>query len=527
MKRAHSISFRLSALLFSLFLLVIFLGLFGIGRLSDFNFVSSDLSSVWLPKTQFLGDLNNYTSDFRAAEASSLLASNSEQLANAEKEMVDLDEIVSTAARNYEHVPRQSAESDLFDDFRKKWRSYRNIVDHEMDLVKLGQAVEATTIYATISRTAYDAASDALGRLTDRNVEYAHLATNLVNDTYRQSRWLISAAMLVAGVLIAAAILYMQRSISRPLFHLSGVMRRLAVNDTSVEIEGTQRPDEIGEMARAAVIFRANAIELTQTQRGLAREAATLAEQLEAEQKVVRSQQNFVSMMSHELRTPLTIVDAIAQRLIKTKDRLNPDQIVDRANRIRRAVLRVTNMIDNLLNASRLMDGDARVNFQPTLIDLKPLLREVCQLHREIAPGSQIVENFDALSARVNGDAKLLFQMFSNLLGNAVKYSTAGKLIKVNFEVVSGQAVIDIIDNGIGIPEKELDSLFARYFRGSNVSSIVGTGIGLYVVNMVVNLHNGTITVESKEGQGARFTVRLPADGKYQGIEDVLVNISQ
>src|SRR3974377_1752177 len=136
------------------------------------------------------------------------------------------------------------------------------------------------------------------------------------------------------------------------------------------------------------------------TQRGLARQASMLAETLSNEQKISRAQRNFVSMASHEFRTPLTIVDALAQPLIKTKGKASPEKMVDRAERIRRAVFRMTTMIDSLLNSSRLMDREPRVDFHPITIDIRPILREVCQLHQEIAPARTIIEDFDSISAK-------------------------------------------------------------------------------------------------------------------------------
>ena len=510
MRRVNSISSRLSAIFFSFFFIIVALGLFGIGQLSNFNRASSDLGIRWLPKTRFIGDLNNYTSDFRAAEASSLLSSNSEQFAAIEKETAEVSQSISTAMQRYEQIPQGAEEIALYRNFIGKWNNYLKFVDQEKQLASAGRKAEAIVMYMTTSRTAYNAASDLLGNITDRNVAYALAATKRVDEAYQQARWLISAAMLFAGALITVAILYMKRSISRPLLRLASDLRRLAVNDTSVEIKATDRHDEIGKMARAAVVFRANAIELMLTQRGLVQEASKLAEKLEHEQKLAQSQRNFVSMVSHEFRTPLTIIDALAQRLIKMKDHLQADYVIERAGRIRRAVSRMTNMINDLLDTARLMEGDAQSHFNPTEVDPRPILTEVCQLHREISPGSEIVENFDALSVRLNGDPKLLFQMFSNLLSNAVKYSTAGNRIRVSGYVDAKQIAIEIQDQGIGIPEKDINRLFERYSRGSNVSGIVGSGIGLYVVKTIVELHSGDITVISKEGHGSRFVVRLP-----------------
>jgi signal transduction histidine kinase len=215
-------------------------------------------------------------------------------------------------------------------------------------------------------------------------------------------------------------------------------------------------------------------------------------------------------MASHEFRTPLTIIDGHAQRLIKLKDRAATDEIGERASKVRSAVLRITHLIDNLLNTSRLFDGVGGLYSRPEEIDLASLLHEVTQLHREIAPGSQIKEKWGTGSLQMMGDPKLLFQVFSNLLSNAVKYSPNGGLIEISAEIHSQDVVVAIEDQGIGIPEKDIDRLFERYHRGSNVSGIVGTGVGLYLVKMVVDLHGGSVAVDSQEGQGSRFTLRLP-----------------
>jgi signal transduction histidine kinase len=205
------------------------------------------------------------------------------------------------------------------------------------------------------------------------------------------------------------------------------------------------------------------------------------------------------------------VIDGHARRLMKGKNALDSGEIDERAGKIRAAVLRLTHLIDNLLNSARLADGGAELYFQAEKMDLALLLREVCQLHREMVPNAQITERFDAASIPVVGDAKLLFQAFSNLVANAVKYSPAGGPIEVEARrIVDNEAVVAVTDRGIGIPAGDLGLLFERYYRGSNVSGIVGTGVGLYLVKTAVELHGGIIEVASKEGHGCRFVVRLP-----------------
>jgi two-component system OmpR family sensor kinase len=510
MRQPHSIRFHLTAVFLGFFLLVVVLGLFSIWRLSNFNRLSADVADVWLPNTRVLGDLNNFTSDFRAIEGSNLLSSEPAEIAATEKQMEDLDRSIAEAERGFERIRHDVAEDGLYGRFKEHWNDYRKIVNQILVLSRTNRKAEALAMYAGASRDAYDAASDTLGQLTDQAVANAAAASERLGAAYRQAFWLILLGMVIAGVMVVATLVHISRSISAPLLHLAERMRALAANNTDIDIPETERRDEIGEMAQATVVFRNNAIELMRSQRMLARQAAMLEEQLAKEQRLALAQRNFISMASHEFRTPMTVIDGHARRLMKVKDSVTPADVDERAGKIRAAVLRLTHLIDNLLNSARLIDGGADLYFHPEQMDLAMLLREVCQLHREMVPGAQIAERFDAVPMPIVGDAKVLFQAFSNLLSNAVKYSPSGGTIEVEAELVADEVVVAVADRGIGIPVGDLNRLFERYHRGSNVSGIVGTGVGLYLVKMAVDLHGGGIEVKSKEGDGARFIVRLP-----------------
>ena len=378
------------------FLLVVVLGLFSIWRLSNFNRLSADVAELWLPNTRVLGDLNNFTSDFRAIEGSNLLSSDSSEIAATEKQMADLDRSIAEAERGFERIRHDAAEAELYRRFKEHWTDYRKIVNQMLVLSRTNRKAEAQAIYSSTSRAAYDAASDALGQLTDQAVANAQVASDRLGVAYRQAFWLIVLGIVIAGIMVVAALVHISRSISDPLLHLADRMRQLAANNTDTEIPETERRDEIGEMAQATVVFRNNAIELMRSQRMLARQAAMLEEQLAQEQRLALLQRNFVSMASHEFRTPLTIIDGHARRL-------DQDERFDGAGRNRRArrqgaraVLRLTHLIDNLLNSARLIDGGAELYFHPAEMDMASLLREVCQLHREMVPGAHIAERFAA-----------------------------------------------------------------------------------------------------------------------------------
>jgi signal transduction histidine kinase len=510
MRQPHSIRLHLTAVFLVFFLLVVVLGLFSIWRLSNFSRLSADVAELWLPNIRVLGDLNNFTSDFRAIEGSNLLSSDSSEIAATEQRMADLDRSIAEAERGFERIRHDEAEAALYTRFKQRWTDYRTIVNQMLVLSRTNRKVEAMAIYGSGSRLAYDSASDTLGHLTDQAVANAQKASDRLGVAYRQAFWLILLGIVIAGIMVVAVLVHISRSISDPLLHLADRMRQLAANNTDTDIPETERRDEIGEMAQATVVFRNNAIELMRSQRMLARQAALLEEQLAQEQRLALMQRNFVSMASHEFRTPLTIIDGHARRLIKMKGAMTAVEIEERAGKVRAAVLRLTHLIDNLLNSARVIDGGAELYFQPAEMDLAALLHEVCQLHREMVPGAQIAEHYPATPIPMVGDAKLLFQVFSNLLSNAVKYSPGGGTIDVDAAIVAAEAIVAITDRGIGIPVADRKRLFERYHRGSNVSGIVGTGVGLYLVKIAVDLHGGGIDVQSKEGSGSRFRIRLP-----------------
>jgi two-component system OmpR family sensor kinase len=466
-----------------------------------------------------LGDLNNFTSDFRAIEGSNLLSTDQSEIAATETDMAALDRSIAQAERGFEKIAHDPAENDLYDRFKAHWTDYRKIVNQMLVLSRGNRKAEALAIYGGTSRVAYNAASDTLGQLTDQAVASAQIASDRLAVAYRQAFWLILLAVAIAGGMVVGALFHISRSISGPLLQLADRMRRLAANDTDIDVPETGRADEIGEMAQSTVVFRNNAIALMESQRMLARQAAMLAEQLAQEQRLALMQRNFVSMASHEFRTPMTIIDGHARRLVKMKDSMSPAEIGERAGKVRSAVLRMTQLIDNLLNSSRLIDGGVGGGgagggggqyFHPAEMDMAALLQEVCQLHREMVPGAHLAERIAAAPMPMVGDAKLLFQVFSNVLSNAIKYSPDGGVIAVDAALAGEEVVVAVADHGIGIPVADLDRLFERYHRGGNVSGIVGTGVGLYLVKMVVDMHGGAVTVESKEGEGARFIIRLP-----------------
>lgn len=510
MRYWQSLSGRLSLLFFVLFATIMVLGLASAWSLRKSNEVATDVRDRWLPNTRLLGDLNNFTSDYRTAEADSLLASTAAGRAETLRDMQALDQAITRAQQEYGRIRHDAQKSELYRKFSSTWAAYKASADEVIALSSAGRNAEAGSLYRTASRTTYGTASDLLGQLTDTNVMRAAQASERSELAFRQARWLMSGGLLAAGLMLAVVIFQVRHSVSRPLLDLGRTMHRLAANDTAIKIGHTGRGDEIGEMARAVVVFRRNAIELMQSQRGLAEQATMLEEKLAHERNVSELQRNFITMITHEFRTPLTQIDAQAQRLISLKDRLRGEDVVERAGRVRAAVSRIVRLIDSLVDTSRLLDSDTDLFFRTEAIDLAAVLHDACCLQMETSPGAAILEDYDPRPLPIHGDPRLLFQAFSNLLSNAIKYSPDGGEIVLRARQAAGVTSVVVEDRGIGIPEQERERIFTRYYRGSNVSGFVGTGVGLFLVATVVDMHGGRITVESREGQGSRFIVTLP-----------------
>src|ERR1700739_4399256 len=173
MRQPQSIRFHLTAVFLLFFLLVVVLGSFSIWRLSNFSRMSADVAEVWLPNTRALGDLNNFTSDFRAIEGSNLLTTDPSVLTGTEHQMTELDRAIAQAEQRFERIRRDRAENGLYASFKQEWNEYRTLVNQIVALSRANRRAEAVALYGGSSRAAYERASDTLGRLTDQAVANA------------------------------------------------------------------------------------------------------------------------------------------------------------------------------------------------------------------------------------------------------------------------------------------------------------------------------------------------------------------
>jgi PAS domain S-box-containing protein len=231
---------------------------------------------------------------------------------------------------------------------------------------------------------------------------------------------------------------------------------------------------------------------------------------LERERELSEMKSRFVAVASHEFRTPLSAILSSVELIEDYGDRLPMSEQHEILGLIKGAVRRMNGMIEQVLMTSKLESG--KFVFQPRPADVPSLLGQVAS---EMIPAGQQGSRIAVDCSRVDHerllDAQLVRHILVNLLSNAMKYSPADRPVHCRAHVEGERLHLQVQDEGIGIPDTDMSSLFQSFHRGANVGNVPGTGIGLHVVKQCVDLHRGTIAVDSAPGRGTLFRVDLHA----------------
>ena len=230
-------------------------------------------------------------------------------------------------------------------------------------------------------------------------------------------------------------------------------------------------------------------------------------ENITAQSRIETVQTDFVANLSHELKTPIGAVAALADSLSGETE----TEVVWRlAERIVSESHRMARIVDDLLDLSRIEFSGTE---DWTEVDLAPVLMEVVGINQHAAKRQGLgLSLTGAPKLEVLGDRSQLVSSMSNLVDNAIKYSEPGGIVSIESSIVGQEVVVAITDHGIGISKQHQDRIFERFYRVDKARSRAtgGTGLGLSIVRHIVLEHGGTIEVESEEGIGSTFTVRLP-----------------
>jgi len=231
--------------------------------------------------------------------------------------------------------------------------------------------------------------------------------------------------------------------------------------------------------------------------------------------KLEEMRSEFVANVSHELRTPLTSIKGFTETLLEgaLEDPVTARHFL---NIINVESERLTRLIDELLNLSKIEDHKATPEWQPVAIN-ELIERAVTIFQPRATEKSLSIEvNLPENLPLVQGDPDMLRQVLINLIDNAVSYTQEGGMIRVSAEAGENKVKVAVQDNGIGIPEDSISRVFERFYRVDKARSREqgGTGLGLSIVKHIIDVHHGSVQVNSKVGEGSTFTFVLPVNGR-------------
>lgn len=288
--------------------------------------------------------------------------------------------------------------------------------------------------------------------------------------------------LVVAVAAVAVLITIMSRSTTNPIRDLSRAAKEIAGGNYDVTVPERDRVEEFGELERNFNLMTA---------------------ELRANEYL---RKDFISSVSHQLKTPLSILNGYAQLL--AGGGLSAEEEREYSQTIAQESDRLVGLIDDMLRLSRI--DHREIQRKAEIFPLgEQLRRAVLQLEpRWSAAGLNVsadIPDFDC-----TGDSELLYQVWVNLLENAVKFTPAGGRIGVSLAAAENAATVTVWDTGCGMDEDTLPRIFEQFYQGDTDRRGDGCGLGLALCKRIVELHGGAISAESCPGEGSRFTVSLP-----------------
>ena len=323
---------------------------------------------------------------------------------------------------------------------------------------------------------------------------YTFRATALANVT-----GLLAAVALFAlglSVLVSSA---MARRFTTPLRRLTEASRGLAEGDLTRRVPETEVRAGSSELAELAVQFNA------------------MADRLQESVEIIRRDRDrsrdFLADVSHELRTPLAAL-RMFNELLKEGAADDPEARSEFLESSGQQIERLDWLAQNLLELSKLDSGLVLLDLRPD--DLRAAVESAVEQTSAAAirRGVRLSLHLPEAPIRIRHDPQRIGQVVANLVGNAVKFTPRGGSVAVDVAAMPDGARIEVTDTGVGIETAELPHIFERFYRGSRANEArgSGSGLGLAIVRSIVDMHGGTVEVESAIGRGSRFTVTLPRD---------------
>lgn len=364
--------------------------------------------------------------------------------------------------------------------------SYNEKHAHELDYQSVlhGRMSATEEVYQTTAPIVYK--GRILGRL------YLGVSVHQLHKDILQTKQTIAWVSLCVFLIGSVVVLFISQIVTRTLHKLRETFDKIASGNFS-ERADVQSHDELGMLALG---FNSMA------------EKVQLALQKERDLHMLKTR--FISTVSHEFRTPLTSIGLSADLLLSYHTRMSREERLEQVRKIKQRVADLTVLISDFLEQSAA--SSLREVFSPVPVNVSVLVGEVATSMAVLLSAKQM--NIEVVCEPelpvIQGDPRLLLHVVRNLLSNAIKYSPVASTIQCTLRRVDTALELQVSDHGIGIPAKEINKLFTPFFRASNSMGTQGTGLGLSIVKEFVELHGGSVSVQSSPEQGTIFTVLLP-----------------
>lgn len=306
------------------------------------------------------------------------------------------------------------------------------------------------------------------------------ISPNISNNTIRFFRSMIGLVLVICVAMGSMLIAIASRMIVKPIKKLTEAAKEVSKGNFDVKIE-TKSRDEIGQ--------------LTDTFNIMTREL----------KNIEYLRKDFISSVSHEFRTPMTSIQGFAKLL---KDRtLSREQSDEYADIIISETGRLENLSSNLLKLSSLENKSIHENYRSFSLDEQ--IRRAILLMENKWSEKDIELDLDLDKVTFKGDEELMYQVWINLISNAIKFSGSGGELKIDLKESDGRIKISIGDKGIGIADEDKDRVFERFYKADKSRTKEGSGLGLPIVKKIVELHGGRVYFESELGKGTTFFIEL------------------
>ena len=352
---------------------------------------------------------------------------------------------------------------------------------------------------------------DTQGYITDWN-EYCSKITGFEkNEVYAQK---------FADVLLTKEEKYFDELLAKVLVNESVSNYEIPVRTKSNKkaiflLNGTHRVTNANEITGVLFVGQ-DVTELTEYRRSLEKKVEErtreLQQALNKEKEVVEMKSRFVAIASHEFRTPLSSIE-FAVKFIKGQ-KFQQDfhaEVYAKLEGIEKQVKHMTYLLDDVLTYGKSQAGQIQLILSK--IDLHDFLNKIVEDVANNTKNTHVVKKeFSSLPGEISTDEKLLRSVLINLLTNAIKFSPEKSDVYLTVQGDRNQLMISVRDEGMGIPEDEVEKIFEPFIRGKAVAAIQGTGLGLAIVKKAVELLKGSIQAESKIDIGTTFTVRIPTN---------------